>query len=363
MFERAMPITKFLLPALLFGYAAFANVDIRDKIAGAFSRLPTDGGSLSHGMLGDGLDALYKTELPHRELAFDLIGAARYMVLGEGRRGVIVGKEGWLFSDEEFRGAASAEAGISDATREIAKIAATLRTHGVRLIVVPLPAKNDVYREHLADPRYAEISRDRYLDFTRAMASANIEFVDARAALLEMKSRGSVFLKTDTHWTPLGAKAVAEATGARAGVSPMAQYALNDAPSEDVRGDLVKFVTGRALAAAIGLADESITPQTASQTGSDALNDILADESFPTVLVGTSYSANEAWSFASYLEAALGSNVLNVAEVGRGPVFPMHKFLSNANGTSWPETVIWEFPIRYLTDPALWKSDDLETKE
>ncbi|KQV70461.1 alginate O-acetyltransferase [Rhizobium sp. Root1220] len=364
MLKRAIPVAKFLLPALLFGYVAIANVDIRDKIAAIFSGLPADGGGLRHGMLAAALDALYKTELPHRELAFDVIGAARYMVFGEGRRGVIVGTEGWLFSDEEFRGAASADVGIDDGVKEIAKIAATLRSYGVRLIVVPLPAKNDIYREHLADHRYAQISQDRYDEFVRSMVSSNIEYVDARAALLNAKATGAVFLKTDTHWTPFGAKVVADATQAEAGISPTVQYMLNDAPAEDVRGDLVKFVTGSALSAEIGLNDEIITPQTVSQTGPDDLNDILGeDESFSTVLVGTSYSANEAWSFPSYLEAALGSKVLNVAEAGRGPVFPMHKFLSHASAKSWPQTVVWEFPIRYLTDPALWKPDDLRKKE
>lgn len=348
---------RLLLPVMLFGYGVFANVDIRPQLLGAISQLPANVGQLSHGLIGTTLEAVYKTELPHREFAVEFVGAARYVLFGEGRRGVVVGKNGWLFSEEEFRGAANANAdsGISRGVREISKVAEALRSRGQRLIVVPLPAKSDVYREYLTDQRYASIAERRYADFIDAMSAAQIDVVDAREALLRAKPQENVFLKTDTHWTPAGAKAVAGVIAASSRIVGQTHFVLKDEPNRALEGDLVKFVTGARLAPSIGLKNEVVAPQTASPDDAGSIIDILGqDETFPVVLVGTSYSANDTWSFSAYLEAALGANVLNVAEIGRGPVVPMRKFLETSQQIQGQPTVLWEFPVRYLTEPALW---------
>jgi len=346
---------RLLLPVMLFGYGLAANIDIRHQLLGAVSQLPTNIGQLSHGLLGTTLEAVYKTELPHRDFAVELVGAARYLALGEGRRGVIVGRQGWLFSEEEFRGAANADGGISRGVREISKVAVDLRSRGLHLIVVPLPAKSDVYREYLTDQRYASIAERRYADFLDAMSAAQIDVVDARKALLRAKVQDNVFLKTDTHWTPAGARAVSDEIAASSQISGQTHFLLKDEPSRELEGDLVKFVAGARLASSIGLKNEVVTPQTALAHEAGPITDILGqDEAFPVVLVGTSYSANDTWSFPAYLEAALGANVLNVAEIGRGPVVPMQKFLAGSHQIEGQPTVLWEFPVRYLTEPTLW---------
>ena len=66
-------------------------------------------------------------------------------------------------------------------------------------------------------------------------------------------------------------------------------------------------------------------------------------------LVGTSYSADERWNFAGALRQALGSDLVNFAEDGRGPLLPMLKFLQSDDfKNAPPRLVIWEFPERYL---------------
>jgi alginate O-acetyltransferase complex protein AlgJ len=360
MLKSATPMAaKLLLPALLFGYAAVANVDIRHQLARAIAQLP-----LNVAVVSGAVESVYKSQLPHRQLAFEFIGALRYSVLGEGRRGVVVGSDGWLFSDEEFRGAANADLGIVEASKQISDVALKLRGKGINLIIVPLPAKNDIYREDLKDNRYADISARRYADFNAALAAAGIKVIDARAALLEAKASGGAFLKTDTHWTPRGAKAVANEIAAHAALARSASFALTDEPAKDIEGDLVQFVTGGVLANFVGLPHETVTPQSAIENGAAQSGDIFGEHAtFPVALVGTSYSANDTWSFAAHLEAALGLNVLNAAEAGRGPVFPMRKFLASLGQQTRPQTVIWEFPVRYLTEPGVWKPSDLEKGE
>ena len=67
------------------------------------------------------------------------------------------------------------------------------------------------------------------------------------------------------------------------------------------------------------------------------------------------YSANPTFSFAEALKLALGRDVLNLAVEGQGPARPMLDYLASDDfRTAPPKVVIWEFPVRYLTDPALW---------
>jgi alginate O-acetyltransferase complex protein AlgJ len=71
------------------------------------------------------------------------------------------------------------------------------------------------------------------------------------------------------------------------------------------------------------------------------------------VLVGTSYSANPNWSFVEALKLALSQDILNYAVEGQGPIAPMQTYLQQLDPVDAPPVVIWEFPIRYLSDPDL----------
>ena len=66
-------------------------------------------------------------------------------------------------------------------------------------------------------------------------------------------------------------------------------------------------------------------------------------------LVGTSYSAGEAWDFAGALREALGADVLQAAQEGEGPFEPMSDYLEDdAFLQTPPRLVVWEIPERYL---------------
>ena len=70
-------------------------------------------------------------------------------------------------------------------------------------------------------------------------------------------------------------------------------------------------------------------------------------------LVGTSYSAAGEWDFDGALKAALGADVLKVAEEGHGPFVPMQRYIdSPAVDDPRPHVVIWEIPERYLCVPT-----------
>jgi alginate O-acetyltransferase complex protein AlgJ len=340
--------SRLALPALFFGYAIFANLTLFTERQPSLV-LP-DSGLLSGGLTHD-LDGVYKKDLPHMALSFGLIGAARYAVLGEARQGAVVGQNGWLFSAEEVRPLPTDAvlAGIAETVQDVAR---QLSAGGTDLVVVPLPAKIDIYRDVSASAVFGASLEALHADFAINLAARGIAVVDARTALLN--STDPVFFATDTHWTPLGAHLVAAAVATSGTIEPGPMtFDRKEEATKPLTGDLVSFVTTDALAPRIGLLPESVTPVvlTATNAQSDIFGAAVAD----IVLVGTSYSANTDWGFANALMQTLGRDVVSVAEQGLGPLKPMQDYLdSDVYRDDPPVIVIWEIPIRYLTDPAIW---------
>ena len=338
---------RLALPTLFFGYAILANLAFFPGQNAAVNL--TDSGLLSGGLTHD-LDAIYKKSLPHRDLSFGLIGAVRYAVLREARSGAVVGHDGWLFSAEEVRPMPS-DAQLTGFLAAVVSIQAQLMQGGTSLVVVPLPAKIDIYRELSPEPAFGLGLATLYTRFSAQLSARGIAVVDARSTLLNPVE--PVFFASDTHWTAFGAARVAAAIGESGTIKPgPLAYDHIDLPRKALTGDLVSFVTNAAMAPFIGLPAETLVPMV--QTPIGAGSDIFGEGAQDIVLVGTSYSANPDWGFADALMKKLGRDVVNVAEQGLGPLQPMRDYLASADyQAAPPAVVIWEIPIRYLTDPRL----------
>lgn len=346
----------FVLPVLFLGYAVVANYEFANGLGRDIEEMPKSASAYLNGEAALQIDSYYKKIMPHRLPSIDLMGAARYLTFREGRPGVVVGEDGWLFSKEEFEAPIKRSADLGEAISGIAAIHDRLAAQGVDLVIVPLAAKADIYSEHLADQTVSQLLAGLYTEFRQRLAEAGVRTVDTRETLLEAKQAGPVFLERDTHWTPLGAAAVAGAVGAALGRDET-EYRLADGAPVARDGDLAKFIVTGALSEAVGLGAETIVPRqaVALETAAASTDIFGSDSAIRFALTGTSYSANDQWSFAENLKAALGADVLNVAEEGLGPVAPMRKYLaSDTLRDTPPEVVIWEFPVRYLGNPQLW---------
>lgn len=346
--------THLALPTLFFGYALFANLSLM-TVPHPNVVLP-DSGLLS-GSLTRNLDGLYKKDLPHMGLSFGLIGAARYALLQEARQGAIVGQEGWLFTSEEVRPLPT-DVQLAHIVETVLGIRGQLALGGTDLVIVPLPAKIDIYRDLSPDAVFGQALEALYTRFSSQLRAGGGAVVDTRRGLLNpvgpVAPVKPVFLATDTHWTPHGADLVAKTVDASGAIEhgPLA-FDLTQAATKELIGDLVSFVTTNTLAPRIGLPPDSVTPM--MQTPVDAGSDIFGATAQDIVLVGTSYSANTDWGFADALMRTLGRDVVNMAEQGLGPLQPMQDYLAGSDYADQPPAVvIWEIPIRYLTDPALW---------
>lgn len=343
-----------MLPAVAFlFYAVVANVSVMER---AWFRPPPEDRGWLNGEVAGEFGGQYERSLPHRPLAQGWLGAARYLLAGEGRAGVLVGRDGWLFTSEETRRADPEQ--IARAVDYVSMIERHLGAFGSDLVIVPVPAKLDIARAAVAGTLPAEEMATQYATFVTALAERGIAMVDTRAALIAAHDDNTpAFLRTDTHWTPHGAASVAAAVAA-SGLIPLGEAIFRRIDAEPVGfpGDLVSFVTTDPIAPRLGLAPETVVPWVAEDTRPAAGGIFATDAVGPeVVLIGTSYSANANWSFGPALSVALRRPILNLAEEGLGPIRTMAAFVAaDSSAQAPPATVIWEFPIRYLADPDIW---------
>lgn len=342
---------RYVLPVVFFGYAAIFNF--------GYARFPeTDDvpldASALRGALTAKLDSVYRQSLPHRDPAIGVIGALRYLAVGEGRKGVVAGSDGWLYTDEEIR---PAPQDLSLPLDRIAMVRDRLAEVGATLVIVPVPGKLDVHVAH-TDPDTAANIVGLYDAFLNGLQARDVAVLDARAALRAEAQEGLAYFRTDTHWTPAGARAVAEGLADSGLVEPgTTVFAVTSVAVDQFTGDLVTYVTNDGLAPLVGLSPEVATPYTAAAntTESSEIDIFAGTGAGATLLIGTSYSANPAWSFGEALKLALGRDVLNLAVEGQGPVRPMMDYLDSADfRDAPPELVIWEFPVRYMSDQTIW---------
>lgn len=320
---------------------------------------PTDA-DVRVGEVARRFESHYDAVFPIRTLGTNLWAAIQYTLFDEGRPGVVVGTDGWLYTQEEFRGWPDGDARVEAHLDTIAEVDRLLSRRGSALIVALLPAKARIYPEHRADRMPAPVHKDLYARVRRGLLDRGITAPDLFTALARCKSGEPVFLRTDTHWTPAGARCAAAdiaATVQRSGRMSRQQqvYRTEAGALREHAGDLLRFLPlSPYFSSLLPPADQVVEMRTQSA----AANDLLADTPAPDVaLVGTSYSADPLWNFVGFLQAGLGEDVLNLADPGRGPFAPMLDYLRDQTAPL-PRLVIWEIPERYLPAEAANALDD-----
>ncbi|MDZ4018358.1 alginate O-acetyltransferase [Pseudomonas sichuanensis] len=349
--NRTLRITYSLsFMGLLVGLGAWS-------VGGLDSFTRTGQMTLLDGKLAKAAETHYDEQFPIKRLGTNLWAALDFKLFNEGRPGVVLGRDQWLFSDEEFKPAVDAQQQMQDNLALVRGIRDTLQRQGVQLVLAIVPAKARLYAEYLGKETPASLHDDLFNQFHAQVRQANVFAPDLLAPLEQAKARGQVFLRTDTHWTPLGAEVVAqslaEAVNRQGLLSGEPQAYITEAgASAPYKGDLTNFLPldplfSNLLPTPDTLQQRKTQPvQAEGESGDDGLFD---DSQIPVALVGTSYSANPHWNFLGALQQALRSDVANYAEDGHGPLLPMLKYLqSDAFKNAPPQVVVWEFPERYL---------------
>ncbi|HSC85156.1 MAG TPA: alginate O-acetyltransferase [Pseudomonas sp.] len=311
-----------------------------------------------NGKLSHAFEKHYDDKFPIKQLGTNLWAALDYSLFGEGRPGVLIGRDGWLYSDEEFKPVADAKQHLQDNLAIIRGVHDELASQDIQLVLAIIPAKSRLYPEYVGEHRITLLRQDLFSQFRGSVRSAGIIAPDLLGPLQDGKRHGQVFLRTDTHWTPLGAEIAAQRLGAAVQRAVALQGEPQDFVTEDTRrqaykGDLTRFLPLDPLFEQLMPAPDNLQQRQTRPASSEvaAADDaaLFADNALPVTLVGTSYSANPNWNFAGALREALQRDLSNHAEDGHGPILPMLKYLqSDELKNAKPQVVIWEFPERYL---------------
>ena len=269
-----------------------------------------------------------------------------YKVFRDGRPGVVIGDNGWLFTSEEFAQPRNAKAVYKSHIEEIENTLRVLKDQGIRTVIVLVPAKARLFESHLDGQSYPLARKEIYQDFMVDMRHRNIDIVD----LSEVLQQERMFLKTDTHWSPQGAEAAAIKISSAIRCSDCHEsYLTEKLPARDYAGDLLSYIPGwRETGLKMDRIDDyRITLKEKKNLDTASL---FGDEKASFVLIGTSFSAKKEFHFADFLERELRSDVVNYADEGLGPFTTMRNWRGRfVNDNQKPAIVIWEIPERYLT--------------
>lgn len=289
---------------------------------------------------------------PWRDPSVNAWAAAELSLLGEGKPGVVIGSGGWLYTREEFALPSQLGAVRARNLERVAEAVRALEAKGVRVYVLPVPPKVEI--ESAAVPAALAGHALQTAMFSDFLAREGIPWIDARPALAAARAAGEpVFFRSETHWTPEGARAVAGAVAARLradGFAGAQVFRVAPVGQATLVSDLENYVPVRPHFAGLLPEPERYTRfSNSSESVADSAEALFGESSRPLALVGTSYSADERWNFAGWLRAALGSDLDNVSEKARGPFLPMMHFRqqldSGASAATW---VVWEVPVRSI---------------
>lgn len=309
-------------------------------------------GPFEDGLTQSKIESEIDAALTIREISVQAWNALRIGLFAEGMEGVVIGTDGWLYTDEEFQTGADYQVRLNDSINEVIEKVEELEAMGTVVLVALLPDKSRVITDFLPYER-PNILSQRYIVVREALVEAGIVVPDLLTAMSDAQNEIQTFLKADTHWTPEGARVVARelAPVIRNAVANRKVFETTLSGVGDHNGDLLVFLDTGPFPARNIYINERINKYTTASVSDDlSLDALFGDVSVPVSLVGTSYSAISDWNFIGFLQDESDTDISNHALEGQGPNVPMELFQNEIRGEGiLPQVVVWEIPERYLT--------------
>ena len=318
-----------------------------------------------------------------------LLRSLRY---GNGQ--VVVGRDGWLFLQESFAhtvgpgflpAASAPDAGGAgggardrplDPLHGIVGLDRQLRRRGIRLVVLPVPEKEQVYPERLSAGAWgAPAQNESFRPFVRRLRRAGVLVFDpATTIFAAARTDSGLYLAADTHWTPRGldlaARALAGFLGRRLGPSL--------GPAAGLRRKAIELRMPVDLAVLLGLGSRtwSYFPPAAapgfSVVGPDGEPFSALGATAPLVVLGDSFSlvytrdaaGGGSTGFAEQLAYHLDRRVALRARVTWNNLTNRTDWLSSEPDLlAQARVIVYEFASRKLSEPAIWRPARLRGPE
>lgn len=271
-----------------------------------------------------------------------------YHVFNDGLPGLIIGKNGWFFTREEWKYDRDSENNFEKNLAFIKYTQSSLSQYNVKLLIIPIPLKSEIYRDYTASSIPSEIA-EKYDFFKKFLEDNSIHYCDLYPPFKNKHHDEKLFFKNDTHWTPYGADIAALETSKCLNTPYWKKrgYARTNGEILSHSGDLSSFLP---------LSDKEILMSETFQSyhyaeaeNNHSASALFGDEEHDIALVGTSYSANPKWQFVGALQYNLSASILNFAKEAHGPFANMESYLAYIEAEKkYPKLVIWEIPQRYL---------------
>lgn len=305
--------------------------------------------------------------------------AARAAAAEAAQQSVVSGTDGWLYFVPELRAISAGPfrgehaAGVSRAARqELADpLEAILDFHkqlsdaGIRLLLLPVPAKLAVYPEpllgaatplHDGQPLRLDVHHAAFYDILR---QRGVEVVDVLPEFL--KNRGDkndpLFCQTDTHWSARGAKLAADLLLQRlAGIDwptdiTRTPYVLEQRRLE-IAGDLASMLQGSSPT------PESLTLTVVGERQGDQFRVPRPWRASPLLLIGDSHTLvfHDPQLFASgsglpdHLARGLGFPPDLIGVRGSGATTTRIELLRRRDNLRGKSVVVWCLSFREFTE-------------
>lgn len=305
-----------------------------------------DGKGILSGRFTAALDKAVVAALPKTAGLDDLAAGLSYLVLGDAGAQVRAGCPSWLYLAEELLEVRDGAANLSARVRLAAKIRDAVAARNIALVVLPVPDKAELAADGLCGLDVSRQSAGRRAAWAEQSVALALDQVDIAPGWPK-----GAFLRTDTHWNVAGAgfaaRRLADAITRRLGPGDTRVTIEAGAPRQRI-GDLMRLAgLSRSWPWSGPRPDEQAEVSAKIARAGGLLDDVAA----PAVLLaGSSYSLNS--GFADQLQAALGREVAQKSREGAGFAGALLDILDQApQMLDGVRLVVWEFPVRALTQP------------
>jgi hypothetical protein len=256
---------------------------------------------------------------------------------------VINGKAGWLFYIPSFKDELLPWPG--DNIKKITAFNNELKNAGIKLMIVPVPDKEEIYSEYcfLFPPKRLPNQRKPF--FMRLLDN-QINAIDLADIFRNAKDSVQVYLKMDTHWNENGCDIAARKISdeIRRMYAPVQkeEYYLNDTLFQNI-GDIESLRNGLRI--------ESCLWKKVAVKESTAVEDFHDDRNADIMIFGDSFTK---------LNASFGGNIgARIAYYVGTPTFTFASLLAGENGIRHlkeilqrgklhPKIIVWIFSSRSL---------------
>lgn len=243
-----------------------------------------------------------------------------------------------------------------EAVALMSKLVEMLKKSSDTELVIVVPPLRGMYAPNSPD---ANAITAAYEHVTRQIISTGAVVADVTGALAEdERAQEEYFFRSDSHWTPQGARLTAEAVGKallEAGTFPPAP----DTPIFVTTGDILsgqrRGAFTRAIEEICGVdlqGEPNLLPVVVLASEGDMASALFDDEQITAapevVAVGTSFSAIDQLGWTDSLRLVLQRDVENYSVVGGGFESAIIAYAENTKPNERASILIWEFMPYYI---------------